>query len=344
MIDPRLVEKINSERCFAFVGSGPSSELGYPSWRELAKLLLGDIAAVHPDYDQRSYEAHLERREFPELFSQAQDDLGGKGQLVNRLKMHLHPHASGAESRLYDLLVRWPFACYLTTNWDNELPDRLARAGVNYRQVGNTVNAFQQMRDGTTGLVVKLHGDLDNPDDAVITSRDYHEFESGSARQYFRDKLRQFLEMFDVVIVGHSLYDPDLRLVLKVARETIDPSHPLYFFAADCTKSDEREYIERYNIHVVGYENPDGHHAQLHAVLGGFDRFIARREPRHSVVTTPTSAPDESAAASALSHQAAASRQRCGDLSYCRERSFPAFCCLERQLCVYFHGRKSFMK
>jgi len=299
VIDPRLVEKINSERCFALVGSGPSSELRYPTWEELAGLLLRDVAKANPDYDRPSYEAHLKNHEYPELFSQAENDLGGRAQLVNQIKLHLRPQGGG-RSRLYDLLVRWPFACYLTTNWDNELHDRLGKAGVNYRQVSNTVAAFQQIRDGTAGLVVKLHGDLDNPDNAVITSRDYHEFESGSARQYFRDKLRQIVEMFDLVIVGHSLNDPDLRLVLKIARETIDPSHPLYLFAADCTKSDEREYLERYNVHVVGYENPDGHHAQLRAVLGELDRFVPRRDAQSSLMTTPASIPDESAAASAL--------------------------------------------
>lgn len=300
MIDPRLVERINSERCFALVGSGPSSELRYPSWKELANLLLSDVAETNPDYDRRSYEAHLEKCEYPELFSQAEDDLGGRRQLVDRIRLHLRPQPTGGRSRLYDLLVRWPFACYLTTNWDNELHDRLARAGVRYRLVGNTVTAFQQIRDGTAGLVVKLHGDLNSPDDAVITSRDYHEFDSGSARKYFRDRLRQIVETFDLVVVGHSLYDPDLRLVLKVARETIDPAHPLYLFAADCTKSDEREYLERYNVHVVGYENPDGHHAQLYAVLKANDSFVNRREAGRSFVNTPTSAADESAAASAL--------------------------------------------
>src|SRR5450759_2912018 len=83
VIDPRLVERINSERCFALVGSGPSSELRYPSWKDLANLLLSDVAATNPDYDRRSYEAHIEKREYPELFSQAEDDLGGRRQPVS---------------------------------------------------------------------------------------------------------------------------------------------------------------------------------------------------------------------------------------------------------------------
>ena len=232
MIDPRLVEKLNSTRCFALVGSGPSSELCYPTWGTLASLLAGEVAARCPNHDKCSYDAYLHRRQYPELFSQAQDDLGGRKQLVDAIGRHLHPASSGGTSRLYDLLVRWPVACYLTTNWDNELPNRLSKAGLHYRILGNTVRDFQLIRDGADGLVVKLHGDLEDYDNAVITSRDYHDFEAGSKRQYFRDKLRQIFEMFDVLIMGHSLYDPDLQLVLKVARETVDPSHPLYLFAA----------------------------------------------------------------------------------------------------------------
>ena len=37
MLNPRLVEKLNTGRCFALIGSGPSCEVGYPSWHELAK-------------------------------------------------------------------------------------------------------------------------------------------------------------------------------------------------------------------------------------------------------------------------------------------------------------------
>src|SRR6266566_3396975 len=33
MLDYRLIHAINTGRCFALVGAGPSSELGYPSWQ-----------------------------------------------------------------------------------------------------------------------------------------------------------------------------------------------------------------------------------------------------------------------------------------------------------------------
>ena len=36
MFDPHLIAKLNRGGCFALVGSGPSTEMGYPTWGELA--------------------------------------------------------------------------------------------------------------------------------------------------------------------------------------------------------------------------------------------------------------------------------------------------------------------
>ena len=38
MFDKDLIRKINNGRCVAFVGSGPSCEIGYPSWEQLATV------------------------------------------------------------------------------------------------------------------------------------------------------------------------------------------------------------------------------------------------------------------------------------------------------------------
>jgi hypothetical protein len=161
----------------------------------------------------------------------------------------------------------------------------------------NTVPDLQQVRNDASGLVIKLHGDLDDPENAVITSDDYHEFETGNRRQYFRDKIRQIVEMFDLVVLGHSLSDSDLRIVLKIAKETADPTHPIYLFSPDVTTSQQREYRSRYNIKITSYDILDGTHKRLYPLLSSIDRFIVRPE---SASTVAVPAAEDSSAATAL--------------------------------------------
>jgi hypothetical protein len=176
------------------------------------------------------------------------------------------------------MISKWPFACYLTTNYDDEIATCLANLNEHFTVIRNRQKDFYPWRDGANHLIQKLHSDLNHPAEVVLTSADYQRFYVEDSCQYFRDKLRQVFEMFDVFLIGHSLSDPDIDFVLQLARKTASPQHPIYMAAADFTKADEQEYIEKYNIVLVQYSNNDGKHSELRRMLKTADRFIV---PRH---------------------------------------------------------------
>jgi len=276
MIDHHLLRKINDGRCFVLVGSGPSCEVGYPSWERLAKLTYEALLKKGLGIDESSYKVYLTKRKYPELFRQAELDLGDRQQLVDLLKSFMIPENT-AHGFIYDILSRWPFACYLTTNFDNELADYLNQTGQFFKILRNRVEDFSVVRDGATNIIQKLHSDLDHPDEAVITSADYSKYYAGDSGNYFRVKLRQIFEMFDILIVGHSLYDPDISYVLELARNSNNITHPIYMIASNFTMAEEREYLDKYNIVLLSYKDTDGNHAQLRKLLSIADRFIVPR-------------------------------------------------------------------
>jgi len=276
MFDKRLIRKINNGRCFILVGSGPSCEVGYPSWQRLAELTYAELTKMGRVSDSKSYEKFLADKKYPELFRQAERDLGDRITLVNMIKPLLTPTARN-QGVLYELISKWPFACYLTTNYDDEIATYLSRLNEYFTVIRNRQEDFYSFRDGASHLIQKLHSDLNHPDEVVLTSADYQRFYVEDSDQYFRDKLRQVFEMFDVFIIGHSLSDPDIDFVLQLARKTASPQHPIYMVAADFTKADEQEYLEKYNIVLVQYSNRDGTHSQLRRMLKTVDRFIVPR-------------------------------------------------------------------
>jgi hypothetical protein len=243
MVDPRLVQEINRGRCFALVGSGPSCELGYPSWGELADDVVQHVQAVVAVRDAATYAKYRRERTYPDLFRQAEDDLGGRVPLLKFIEGRLR--SKRRDGLLYKFLTRWPFACYLTTNFDNELAEQLAAQRYYFSTLGNRKDDLRTIHAGSERLIVKLHSDLAHPDDVILTSRDYQRLAVLSEGQYFRDKLRQIMEMFTVLIVGHSVRDFDLQLVLQIAKDTADPTRPIYMFASDFTKGQETDFLEK---------------------------------------------------------------------------------------------------
>lgn len=298
MSDPRLISAINSGHAFSLIGSGPSTDMGYPSWKKLATELMDDLKKRSVAIDDDTYQKFLSDRKYPELFRQAEIDLGSRAALVAFLKQLLK--GDGRPAHIYDLLGDWPFACYLTTNYDDEISAALLRKRVFFKTIRNTKLEFASIRHAASHMIAKIHSDLEHQETAVITSADYTRFKTDPEMQYFREKLRSIFQMFDVCIVGHSLSDPDLQLILEAAKDAGSPTHPIFYIGADLTEGERREFLERYNIVCISYKNPDGTHSQLRRLLGVMNRFITPRTKRVDVQEATAVSDDEIEAAQSL--------------------------------------------
>ena len=292
MFNKHLIKKINSGRCLVLVGSGPSCEVGYPSWHKLAESTYDKLKDLDLVSDSKSYENYLNEKKYPELFRHAERDFGkDRTAFVNFMKSLFIP-TSRKRGVIYELISKWPFAGYLTTNYDDEIKISLSDSNEHFEILRNRLEDFYSWRDGASHLIQKLHSDLDHPDEVILTSADYQRFDTEDSGQYFRDRLCSVLTMFDILIIGHSLSDPDIDLILKLAKKVSDPTHPIYLVAADFTNAEEHELWEQYNIVLVRYSNPDGTHLRLLQMLRNVDRFIAHRS-RKSDTRTIESRPDE---------------------------------------------------
>ena len=254
--------------------------MGYPSWKDLAKRIYENLTTMGCISDPKSYEKYLENKEYPELFRQAERDLGNREQLVHYVNQLLTSNEQ-KPGTLYELISKWPFACYLTTNYDDEIANHLSSSSDYFQVIRNRQEDFYSWQDGANHLIQKLHSDLDNPDEVILTSSDFRRFYVDNAGQYFRDGLCGIFKMFDVFIIGHSLSDPDIDYVLQLAKEGRSPHRPIYMASADVTKAEEKEFYEKFNIELVGYANTDGTHSELLRMLKTVDRFIVSRD--HSV-------------------------------------------------------------
>ena len=130
MFDNDLIRRINTGRCFVLIGSGPSTEIGYPSWSELAEGIWKKVINLNLDADKKSFSKFLDDKSYPEALRQAEID--SKKNRADFVNLAHETFNSLRENRdigkpIYDFLAQWPFACYLTTNYDNEIQNSLKK-------------------------------------------------------------------------------------------------------------------------------------------------------------------------------------------------------------------------
>ncbi len=278
IIDRDLVRAINSGRCFALVGAGPSCEIGLPSWSKLAQDAISLLDATsHAAVIDRCQKLHV-NSDYPAVFSQIEKAIGIDPLLEYVTRSFPQMNGNG---EIYSYLARWPFAVYLTTNYDDCLSQRLQRENLSFPTKHNSQNDFRTLRADGKGVIYKIHGDCSTPDDIVLTSEQYEAFRQLQDRNYWREKIRSVLHMVSLVLVGYSASDPDFKDQLALAKDLASPDHPIFMFATEISTNDIKQYFQEYNIRIIPYKNPDGTHGQLHRVLRRYDPFIAKRGTPH---------------------------------------------------------------
>ena len=203
----REIEKaIRSDELGAFIGAGLSIPAGFCSWKELLREPAGEIGL---DVEKENDLVNLAQYYSNSKKRTSIDDLIKRqfSQLVKPTKNH----------KLLSLL---PISTFWTTNYDKliekALEDNIKKPYVKTRD--------EQLR-GTNlnfdAVVYKLHGDVESPEDAVITRSDYEEF-GYNKRKLFREVLEGDLLTKTFLFLGFSFEDPNFNYVIGRLRVLLD--------------------------------------------------------------------------------------------------------------------------
>ncbi len=194
-----------------FVGEGLSTDAGLPSWSDLVSELAAELDSCLSNANYRDV-AHYYEIEY------------GRLRLVQKLRDRLNT-LDVPPTPVHEALVRLPVNRIFTTNCDDLLEQALRSTRRKFDIVVSGVETSFQSSDRLQ--LVKLHGDLKQPDSIVITAVDYE--------RYFADHpaltrlLAVALQMQTVLFLGYSATDPDLRMILtRVREESGDFARNLY--------------------------------------------------------------------------------------------------------------------
>jgi hypothetical protein len=196
------VESLQDQSAAVFAGAGLSIPSGLVNWKDLLKDIARDIG--------------LDVKKEEDLVTLAQfhvNERGGRHRINQAL---IHEFARRAEvSENHRILAELPIRTYWTTNYDTLIEDSLEEAGKT-PDVKVTVESLATTMPRRDAVVFKMHGDVAQPDKAVITKDDYEAY--ATTRQLFSMALQGDLVSKTFLFIGFSFNDPNLSYILSRIR------------------------------------------------------------------------------------------------------------------------------
>ena len=278
-MDPFIVDYLRSGRAWLLVGSGPSNEIGYPTWTIMSEASHALAHSEDGGKDLAKLDMATANSDFPAVFEEAAHVVG-----LPRLLQHLRSmFRSTGNGKVYQHLARWPVPVYLTTNFEHEISTHLATIGDPYQVYSNSEDHLSLLLPETHGAIVQLHGDLRSETGLILTQSQYRAIDKDDRWGYWRTKLTSIFQMIPIIVVGHSLTDPHVRHVLEAAKKGARVVQPVCWIAPDVSVDECRKYLENYRIRVISYDNRDGSHRNLVRLVNQISDFVP---PRVSIPIT----------------------------------------------------------
>ena len=272
-MDSFLIKYLQSGKAWVLVGSGPSIAMGYPSWDKLASFAVELATVEQRGYDLNDLNRAMANEDYPLVFQEAKNIVGAP-RLLQHLRERNKPSGKG---KIYELIAQWPIPVYLTTNYDDELQNHLGRLGESYTPHLNSEDHFSLLAQSLSGAIFKLHGDLRSETGLILTKEQYGEIEKGENWQYWRTKMTSVFQMNPVIVIGQSLTDRNIRHVLEASKRGAGVEQPICWIAPNVSYQESKDFLEKYRIRVIPYDNRDGEHRNLVKLIESINEFVPAR-------------------------------------------------------------------
>jgi hypothetical protein len=207
------LDALREDNAAVFAGAGLSIPAGLVDWRGLLRDMANDIGL---DIDRET-----------DLVSVAQfhvNERGGRHRINQALITEFAERATLSEN--HNLLASLPIKTYWTTNYDT-LIEQALRTAHKRPDVKSTVRNLATTLPRRDAVVYKMHGDIAQPDAAIVTRDDYEAY--GDTHRLFAAALQGDLVSKTFLFVGFSFSDPNLGFILGRIRVLLGENRREHF-------------------------------------------------------------------------------------------------------------------
>ena len=260
------------------VGAGASFGAGLPSWdgllAELLEVAIGEARDADRREELKGVQAEWNARK-GDWDAQTKATLLGQTLGASRLRDAIAdrmraPAAAPTETHL-TLAALLPGVAFVTTNYD-QLLEAAVEARTGRRPKVVLLDDSEGLRDFRAGQVVKLHGDLDAPEQIVLRGEDY--FKVGhEAPRAWKERLKSLLQPpWSLLMVGYGYGDVDVQEVVNELRGAYEGklSGPFWL---DLDGVRQRAKAQANGLRLIGLKS----YAEVVPWLGKLAEAITRR-------------------------------------------------------------------
>lgn len=249
-VPQQLLDQITSKTSTLFVGQGLSVSAGLPSWKEWIAPL---IPKIDPGLDVGDI---LSSQSLPDILQTYELQFGRKA-LIQYMRTILKTQTEPSKAHL--LVARLPIRTIVTTCYDDLLEKAFYQEGKKIRVLVRTEDLPYWQDNGDEVLLVKLSGDLNQPESILVTHQDFETYSSKSAFIFRLVEMRTISTTS--IFVGYHPEDPDwkpLMDLLSSLSNTELRSHlrRSYFVTTYALKASQVPNLTRYNCEVIQYFDP----------------------------------------------------------------------------------------
>jgi 8-oxo-dGTP pyrophosphatase MutT (NUDIX family) len=193
-----FTEQVREGNAGLFIGAGISRAAGFVDWKGLMKPLAEEIGL--------DIERETDYPQLAELYLQAK---ANRNILIARLRRELtipaHPNA------YHDVIVDLPLREVWTSNFDHLLEDAYRSKGKRCDVRGKDESFLNPRPADVT--IYKMHGDIDDPNNIVVTQSDYADY--ASKYHIMASRLETELSAKTFLFLGFGLADPNFTQIIS---------------------------------------------------------------------------------------------------------------------------------
>lgn len=225
-----------------WAGAGLSAYAGYPVGTAFARILTEELGEV-PSKEESS---------LPDIAERYQAVMGREA-LLNKIREVFGKEPTDVEThRLLSLIKDIPYI--VTTNYDRLFERAYGEKIIPIASEREMQKTQAQGSGNRRQILYKPHGDVDHPDQLVITRTDYKQFEKES---FLWEAIDILPVSYPIVFIGYSLNDKNtLDLFDKVLTRCGRQEKPHFIIkrkktSHDLTQLDDLTQYEKYNVKLI---------------------------------------------------------------------------------------------
>lgn len=208
------VQQLKCGKASLFIGSGISRKAGYANWKDILRECAEEIGLeVDKESDLITLAEYYVR-----------DKLRTK---INQTIAEYFDDSKGAPVEVHRIISTLPIRSIWTTNYDTLLERCLNNADISCSVITND-KSYSNLNRSAKVKIHKIHGDVKNASECVISRKDYEKFEE--QHDIVLSELKGEMCTNSFLFLGYGFNDTDIQHILSKIRLAYEENHPQRHF------------------------------------------------------------------------------------------------------------------